>query len=107
MALITLLTEEMVHSMNTRMGHRGFGNRTRWINCAISKPDEIIDIHEVKIIGYRNIPGRLPTDTSALYARNIMHFVSLMVDSGELHIDWEDEIIASNRSLTVNTQTHN
>ena len=96
----TLLTEEMVHSMKPGSVIVDLAIEQGG-NCAISKPDEIIDIHEVKIIGYRNIPGRLPTDTSALYARNIMHFVSLMVDSGELRIDWEDEIIASSL-LTVN-----
>jgi len=38
----------------------------------------------------------MPADASALYARNLMHFVNLMLDpkTGELKIDRSDEIIA-------------
>jgi NAD(P) transhydrogenase subunit alpha len=38
----------------------------------------------------------LPADASALYARNVLNFVNLLVDpkSGELKLDRGDEIIA-------------
>src|SRR5215468_645423 len=37
-------------------------------NCPLSKPDELVEQNGVKIIGYSNLPARLPADTSALYA---------------------------------------
>jgi NAD(P) transhydrogenase subunit alpha len=46
-------------------------------------------------MGYTNLPGRLASDASNLYSRNLFNFVSLIVDkeSGEAKLDWEDEII--------------
>ncbi len=63
-------------------------------NCALSKPGEIVEAHGVKIVGHRNVPSRLATDTSALYARNLMHYIAPLVTDGALAIDFEDEIIA-------------
>ena len=41
-------------------------------NCELTKKDEIIDIHGVKIIGFSNFPSRLASDASRLYSRNIL-----------------------------------
>jgi H+-translocating NAD(P) transhydrogenase subunit alpha len=51
----------------------------------------------VTIIGDPNLPGRVATDASALYARNIVNFLAPLVDkdSKSLQIDWEDEIVSS------------
>lgn len=64
-------------------------------NCPLSRLGELVEAHGVKIMGYTNVPGRLPVDASALYARNLFQFVSLMIDkeSGALSIDWDDEIM--------------
>jgi NAD(P) transhydrogenase subunit alpha len=64
-------------------------------NCPLSKPDEIVEAHGVTIMGYTNLPAHLATDTSSLYARNLLAFVSLIVDkkTGALAIDWNDEIV--------------
>ena len=64
-------------------------------NCELSKPGEIVEVGGVKIIGHRNVPGRLAADASALYARNLLNFVTPLVDAEtkSLKIDWEDEII--------------
>ena len=66
-------------------------------NCELSRPGEIVDADGVKIIGHRNVPGRLAADASALYARNLLNFITPMVDaeSKSLKIDWEDEIITA------------
>ena len=47
-------------------------------------------------MGNTNLPGALAADASALYARNLFNFVSLLVDkkTGALAIDWNDEIVA-------------
>ncbi len=66
-------------------------------NCELSRPGEIVEVGGVKIIGHRNVPGRLAADASALYARNLLNFVTPMVDAEtkSLKIDWEDEIITA------------
>ncbi len=64
-------------------------------NCPLSKPDEMIEAYGVTIMGYSNLPARLPVDTSSLYSRNLFNFVSLIVDkkTGALALDWNDEIV--------------
>jgi NAD(P) transhydrogenase subunit alpha len=64
-------------------------------NCELSRAGEIVDHGGVRIIGYRNVPGRLPVDASALYARNLFNFIAPFVDaeSGAVAIDWEDELV--------------
>jgi NAD(P) transhydrogenase subunit alpha len=48
----------------------------------------------VKIIGYANMASRIPVDASQLYARNLLSFLTLLVDKdGKLKIDANDEII--------------
>jgi NAD(P) transhydrogenase subunit alpha len=48
----------------------------------------------VKIIGHANLPSRIPADASQLYARNLLNFLTLLVDKdGKLKIDTGDEII--------------
>jgi NAD(P) transhydrogenase subunit alpha len=64
-------------------------------NCTLSKPGEVVDVDGVKIVGHYNWPSRIAVDASALYARNLLNFITPLIDaeSGELNIDWEDEII--------------
>ncbi|MDO8438377.1 MAG: Re/Si-specific NAD(P)(+) transhydrogenase subunit alpha [Nitrosomonadaceae bacterium] len=65
-------------------------------NCPLSELDKIVVKHDVHLIGIANLPGLVATDASALYARNLMNFLNLMLDakSGEFKLDMEDEIIA-------------
>jgi NAD(P) transhydrogenase subunit alpha len=64
-------------------------------NCEGSEIGKVVDVDGVKIIGYANMPGRIPTDASAVYARNLLNLLTLCVDkdSKSLNINWEDEII--------------
>src|SRR6202789_156871 len=64
-------------------------------NCPLTKPDEVINANGVTIMGYTNLPARLASDTSSLYARNLFNFVSLIVDkkTGALALNWDDEIV--------------
>jgi NAD(P) transhydrogenase subunit alpha len=65
-------------------------------NCPLSELDKVVVKHGVKIAGHGTLPAMLPTDASAMYARNLLHFVNLLVDpkTGELKLDRGDEIIA-------------
>ena len=64
-------------------------------NCAYTRKDEVVEKNGVKIVGWSDLAGRLAQDSSTLYARNLLHFLSLIIDSEKkkIHIDWEDEII--------------
>jgi NAD(P) transhydrogenase subunit alpha len=55
----------------------------------------ITTANDVKIIGHANMPSRIAVDASALYARNILNFLTLLVDKETkgLKIDPADEII--------------
>jgi H+-translocating NAD(P) transhydrogenase subunit alpha len=59
------------------------------------KPDQVADVNGVKIVGYRNVPGRLAASASSLYARNLFNFVELLVDkkTKALAVNWDDEIV--------------
>ncbi|HEX2761859.1 MAG TPA: Re/Si-specific NAD(P)(+) transhydrogenase subunit alpha [Rhizomicrobium sp.] len=89
-----LVTEEMIKTMKPGSVivdlAAGAGG-----NTPLSRPDETIEVHGVTIMGSTNLPGRLATDSSSLYARNLFNFVSLIVDkkTGALNLDWNDEIV--------------
>ena len=57
--------------------------------------DQVIETEGgVKIVGYANLPGRIATDASALYARNLMAFAGLfLTKEGAFAPDYEDEIL--------------
>jgi NAD(P) transhydrogenase subunit alpha len=64
-------------------------------NCAVSKLGEVfVTDNGVKIVGLPNLPGRIATDASALYARNLVNFIALLVSKeGALAPDFDDEIL--------------
>ena len=64
-------------------------------NCEGSVVGEVVEKNGVKLLGYANMPGRLATDASAVYARNLLNLLTLCVDkaSKSLKINWDDEII--------------
>jgi H+-translocating NAD(P) transhydrogenase subunit alpha len=66
-------------------------------NCACSEADQIVIKHGVRIVAPSSLPSTLAADASALYARNLLNFLNLLVDpkSGDLKMDRSDEIIAA------------
>ncbi|MEM7405808.1 MAG: Re/Si-specific NAD(P)(+) transhydrogenase subunit alpha [Pseudomonadota bacterium] len=66
-------------------------------NCAMAVAGTTVDAGGVRIVGHLNMPGRVAVDASAMYARNLLNFITPLVDTevGALDIDWEDEIIRS------------
>ena len=65
-------------------------------NCPLSELNKVVVKHGVHLVGIANLPGLVAADSSALYARNLMNFLNLMLDAktGELNINRDDEIIA-------------
>jgi NAD(P) transhydrogenase subunit alpha len=58
-------------------------------------PGQVVEKYGVKIVGHANVPSRLATDASALYARNLFAFVSTLVDktTRQISVDWSDELV--------------
>jgi H+-translocating NAD(P) transhydrogenase subunit alpha len=53
---------------------------------------EVVEIHGVKIVGHKNVPSRLATDASALFARNLYNFLSAFWDKDAGKPVLDDEI---------------
>jgi NAD(P) transhydrogenase subunit alpha len=64
-------------------------------NCEGAKAGEVVDVGGVKIVGHRNVPGRIAASASSLYARNLFAFLEVLVDktTKALAVDWNDEIV--------------
>lgn len=63
-------------------------------NCALTQPGEHVVANDVNIHGPLNLPSRMPTHASELYAKNLYNFLSPWIKDGTLAIDWSDEIVA-------------
>ena len=63
-------------------------------NCELSE-EGIVEVHGVTIVAYANLPSRIAEDASALYAKNLLNFLTPLVDAETktLKLDPEDEII--------------
>ena len=95
----TLITEDMVKAMKpgsvivdiaAGKGPNGGGN------CPISEADKTVVKHGVTIVGDTNLPALVAADASALYARNVIDFLKLIINKeGALHVDMEDDIVAA------------
>ncbi|WP_126227691.1 Re/Si-specific NAD(P)(+) transhydrogenase subunit alpha [Burkholderia ambifaria] len=65
-------------------------------NCPLTVADQVIVHNGVTIAGYTNLASMVASDASALYARNLLDFVKLIVTKeGALNIDLTDDIVAA------------
>ena len=95
-----LITEDMVKSMKpgsviidlaAGKGVDGVGG-----NCPLSEADRTVVKHGVTLVGETNLPALVAADASALYARNVLDFLKLVLpkDKG-FTVDMEDDIVAA------------
>jgi NAD(P) transhydrogenase subunit alpha len=78
-------------------------------NVEGSKPGEsVTTANGVQIVGYNNVPSRIAVDASALYARNLLAFLGLIIDkdSKALKIDTADEIVKATLLTQGGTVVH-
>jgi H+-translocating NAD(P) transhydrogenase subunit alpha len=64
-------------------------------NCELTVPGEAVVRDDVTIIGYTNLPSTMPFHASQLYSRNVFALLDHLAPSGELKLDWDDEITSS------------
>ncbi|HEY4344696.1 MAG TPA: Re/Si-specific NAD(P)(+) transhydrogenase subunit alpha [Parvibaculum sp.] len=64
-------------------------------NCPLTEPGKRVVKHGVTIIGDLNVAAQLSVDASALYSKNLLNFITPLIDKDTkaLNINWEDEII--------------
>ncbi|PKA41754.1 Re/Si-specific NAD(P)(+) transhydrogenase subunit alpha [Rhizobium sullae] len=57
--------------------------------------DEVVEVEGVKVIGFANMPGRIATSASALYAKNLVTFLETMVnkETKSVILNLDDELI--------------
>lgn len=94
-----LITEEMVKAMKPGSVVVDLAAQTGG-NCECTEKDKAVVKHGVTVIGFTDMPSRLPTQSSQLYGTNLVNMLKLMTPEkdGELVIDFDDEVI---RGLTV------
>ncbi|MBD3783946.1 MAG: Re/Si-specific NAD(P)(+) transhydrogenase subunit alpha [Micrococcales bacterium] len=95
-----LLTEEMVASMKpgsvvVDMAAANGGNVAGTV-----AGEKVVTENGVTILGYTDLPGRLPTQASQLYGTNLVNLMKLLTPEkdGELHLDLDDVV---QRGMTV------
>lgn len=95
-----LITKEMVASMKPGSVIVDLAAQTGG-NCELTVADQITTTENgVKIIGYTDLPSRLPTQSSQLYGTNLVNLLKLLCKekNGEIEIDFEDTVV---RGVTV------
>ena len=105
-----LITEDMVKSMKPgsviidMAAGKGAPNPDRSVggNCPLTEADRTVQKHGVTIVGETNLAPLVGADASALYARNVLDFLTLVLPpaaKGEppaaFRIDMEDDIVAA------------
>ncbi len=69
-------------------------------NCELTEPGTVVRKHGVTIIGYTDLPSRMPTTSSQLYATNLRHLLTELCPEkdGIIHVNMDDVVI---RGATV------
>jgi len=62
-------------------------------NCELTRPGQVIEIDGIWIDGTTNIPSTMALHASLLYSRNVVSLLQLVASSGELKLDFGDEIV--------------
>ena len=90
-----LVTEEMVKSMKpgsviVDLAAPNGGN------CPLTEAGRTLIKHGVTLVGETNLPALVASDASALYARNVLDFLKLILPKdGGLKVDLDDDIVAA------------
>lgn len=95
-----LITREMVDAMKSGSVVVDLASQNGG-NCEYTVPGEVVTTaNGVKIIGYTDLPGRLPTQSSQLYGTNLVNLLKLLCKEkdGNIVIDFDDVVV---RGVTV------
>jgi NAD(P) transhydrogenase subunit alpha len=64
-------------------------------NVEGAEAGKVADVNGVKIVGFTNVAGRLAASASALYSKNLLTFLEILIDKKDkkLAVNWDDEIV--------------
>ena len=90
----TLISEELVRSMKPGSIIIDLAAESGG-NCECSVAGETKEVGGVHVVGSKDITSTISEDASALFSKNILNFLTLLIDSESksISIDWDDEII--------------
>lgn len=76
-------------------------------NCELTSPGQVINYNGVIIIGYKDLPSRLPTQSSTLYANNLLRLIEELCPNknGTLELNMKDEMLRGTTILENGTVT--
>lgn len=90
-----LVTEDMVRSMKPGSVIVDIA-APQGGNCPLTEAGKTVVRHGVTLVGETNLPALVAADASALYARNVLDFLKLIINKeGALHMDLQDDIVAA------------
>ena len=76
-------------------------------NCELTEAGKTVREHGVMIIGPQNLPARVPFHASQMYAKNLLSFLSLLIDkNGALVTGFTDEILTASLLVHAGTVRH-
>ena len=89
-----LVSEDMVKSMKPGSVILDMADEQGG-NCPLSRHGETVLHNGMKIIGPWNLPASLATDASNLFARNLLNFVTPLVDkeTKAIKLNMDDEVV--------------
>ncbi len=100
-----LVTEDMVKAMKAGSvivdlaagkGPTAEGGSAPGGNCPLTEADKTVVKHGVTLVGETNLPALVAADASALYARNVLDFLKLVIDKeGKFSVNPEDDIVVA------------
>jgi NAD(P) transhydrogenase subunit alpha len=62
-------------------------------NCELAEPGKIAEHNGVKIVGHLNVAGRVAATSSALYAKNLVAFLDVLIKDKQLNVPWDAEVV--------------
>ncbi|RLK47020.1 NAD(P) transhydrogenase subunit alpha [Alkalispirillum mobile] len=63
-------------------------------NCELTEAGKDVDHNGVVVVGPTNVPASVAVHASEMYSRNLYNLLTLLIQEGELHLNWDDEVIA-------------
>ena len=90
-----LVTEEMVKSMKPGSVIVDLA-ASNGGNCPLTEAGRTVQKHGVTLIGETNLPALVAADASALYARNVLDFLKLVLTKeGGFNVPMDDDIVVA------------
>ncbi len=62
-------------------------------NCELTRPDRVVEHAGVTIVGPTDLPSRVASDASQMYARNVVALLDRMLTDGAIRVDLDDPVI--------------